>query len=107
MLNRLLHGPGGFAWGVRASAFLTLGLLVAANLLMTTRLPATRKGSPGLNLKGMVKDVPYMVAVVGCVFKRVFFFPKGDRVDVIAVRIFLIFWGLFLPCACSTNISRD
>ncbi|GJJ15388.1 hypothetical protein Clacol_009664 [Clathrus columnatus] len=39
MLNQLLHDSVGFAWGVRASAFLTLGLLIIANLIMKDRLP--------------------------------------------------------------------
>lgn len=39
MLNKLLHESSvGFAWGVRSSAFLTLGLLIVANLIMTDRL---------------------------------------------------------------------
>ncbi|OBZ76524.1 hypothetical protein A0H81_03493 [Grifola frondosa] len=31
MLNKLINGRVGFAWGVRAAAFLTLGLLIIAN----------------------------------------------------------------------------
>ncbi len=36
MLNNLLHGRLGFAWGVRISALFNLVLLIIANLLMTT-----------------------------------------------------------------------
>ncbi|KAK0186904.1 major facilitator superfamily domain-containing protein [Armillaria mellea] len=39
MLNQFFHGPIGFRWGVRISAFFNLGLLILANALMTTRLP--------------------------------------------------------------------
>lgn len=71
MLNQLLHGPAGFAWGVRASAFLTLGLLSIANCLMSTRLPHGRRIGPKLNLVEKFTDVPYMVAVTGCVLCNV------------------------------------
>jgi hypothetical protein len=37
MLNKLINGSTGFAWGVRAAAFLILGMLAIANLLMTPR----------------------------------------------------------------------
>ena len=67
MLNNLLHGSAGFAWGVRASAFLTMGLLALANCLLSTRLQnaTQRAGPPPINLKEKLTDLPYMVAVVG------------------------------------------
>ncbi|EPS94439.1 hypothetical protein FOMPIDRAFT_1134395 [Fomitopsis schrenkii] len=43
LLNQLIISSVGFAWAVRASAFLTLGLLVVANLIMTSR----SFGAPG------------------------------------------------------------
>ena len=40
MVNHLISGSSiGFAWGVRATGFLTLGLLAIAQLLMRTRMP--------------------------------------------------------------------
>lgn len=67
MLNQLFKGPAGFHWGVRASAFLTLGLLVIANCVMSTRLPSAKERPPGPkpNVKGILTDIPYMIAVFG------------------------------------------
>ncbi|KAI0311630.1 major facilitator superfamily domain-containing protein [Amylostereum chailletii] len=39
MLNNLIHGNTGFRWAVRYSAFMNLGLLAIANLIMRPRLP--------------------------------------------------------------------
>ncbi|KAH9934401.1 major facilitator superfamily domain-containing protein [Fomitopsis serialis] len=78
MLNRLVHGSAGFAWGVRATAFLTLGLLVIANAVMTTRLPSAKKRGPGPkpDMKAIMTDVPFLVLVFG---------------------LFLVLWGMFFP----------
>lgn len=70
MLNQLLHGPAGFDWGVRASAFLSMGLLAIANALITTRLPNARTQRPPINIMEKITDVPYMVAVAGYVWSR-------------------------------------
>lgn len=65
MLNHLFHGSVGFAWGVRASAFLNLGLLVAANCLMTPKLPTRNDGpeTPKPNLRDILTDAAFMLAV--------------------------------------------
>ena len=76
MHNQLFHGKTGFAWGVRASAFLILGLLVIANCIMTTRLPPKREG-PKPNFGAIFRDVPYMIA---------------------SFAVFLVLWGLYFPC---------
>lgn len=78
MLNRLIHGPVGFHWGVRISAFCNLALLGVANCLMTTRLqPQTKKLS---------HQVAY--------WKHFF----GDRVYVAATAgTFLLITGVFFP----------
>lgn len=86
MLNNIFHSTAGFAWGVRysaqrfsffflahantpcrISAFLDLGLLVAANLLMRTRLPSRkeRPNSQPVNVKNIMSDVAYMLLVAG------------------------------------------
>lgn len=46
MLNNLLNGSAGFAWGVRAFAFMNLGLLFIANCVMTTVLPSAKNRPP-------------------------------------------------------------
>lgn len=70
MLNQLFKGSAGFAWGVRASAFLTMFLLLVANCIMRTR-PLRADGSSGTKvapdpkadvLKAL-RDVPYMVCM--------------------------------------------
>jgi MFS family permease len=67
MLNHLFHGPVGFAWGVRASAFLNLGLLISANLLMSARLPSDKNQpeKPKPNTQQILRDSPFIIAVLG------------------------------------------
>ncbi|KAI0072189.1 MFS general substrate transporter [Panus rudis PR-1116 ss-1] len=60
MLNQLLHnGHTSFAWAVRASGFLTLGILVLACLLMFPGKPRPRQELP--SLKTLFTDVPYVL----------------------------------------------
>jgi hypothetical protein len=42
MLNRLFQSVG-FGWAVRIAGFIILACLIAANLLITTRLPGKKK----------------------------------------------------------------
>jgi MFS family permease len=61
MLNRLFHNPSvGFAWGVRAAAFLMLGLLSIATVLMKTRLP-NRKEREARGEKSEKPDLKYLM----------------------------------------------
>ncbi|KAF5372624.1 hypothetical protein D9758_005190 [Tetrapyrgos nigripes] len=78
MLNRLFEGSTGFAWGVRASGFVVLGLLVAANLLMSeNRLKGEVKAAPTKpDMKAIMTDVPYLFSIVA---------------------VFFIDWGVFFP----------
>ncbi|KZT05783.1 MFS general substrate transporter [Laetiporus sulphureus 93-53] len=77
MLNQLIHGSAGFAWGVRASAFMTLGLLAIANCLMTTRLPERKDGLASMGmLKAIFADLAYTALQIG---------------------FFLTLWGLYYP----------
>ncbi|KAL0565459.1 hypothetical protein V5O48_016566 [Marasmius crinis-equi] len=65
MLNHLFVNPNiGFAWGVRASAFVVLGLLVVANLLMTSDPPKIRRPDPP-RLSVLLTDPPYVAGVLG------------------------------------------
>ena len=100
MLNQLLHGNAGFKWGVRASGFLTLGLLVIANCIMTTRIPKGRVSRPKLDILKKLADVPYTIAIVGCVLDTAHY-VLDEPGSTNANRIFLIFWGMFLPCKSS------
>lgn len=77
MLNNLFENPKvGFAWGVRASAFVCLGLLIPANLLMTTARPTKVQKLPPPKLSVLLTDAPYILGVVGATIADWgFFFP--------------------------------
>ncbi|KAI0827057.1 major facilitator superfamily domain-containing protein [Trametes gibbosa] len=69
MLNKLFINGVGFAWGVRAAAFLTLGLLVIANFAMSTRTKSVAKPKGGSDEKpvfgAILHDYPYWIASAG------------------------------------------
>lgn len=98
MLNRLFHGSIGFAWGVRISAFLVLGLLVIANLVMHPGHSASNEVSPttppGQRMQKILNDIPYMLFVLGyipCI-------PITRTVLMLAsFRAFCINWGIYFP----------
>ncbi|KAJ8690333.1 hypothetical protein PTI98_011764 [Pleurotus ostreatus] len=65
MLNQLFKSSKvGFEWGVRASAFLVLGILVIANLLISDN-PSAKDDSEKPSLKNILTDVPYLLASFG------------------------------------------
>jgi len=76
MLNQLVQGPSGFGWGVRYSAFVVLGMLIPANLLMSPNPVPKNADDPPPNIKGILTDVPYLVS---------------------CVATFFVFWGLLFP----------
>ncbi|KAJ7672542.1 MFS general substrate transporter [Mycena polygramma] len=78
VLNHLINGPVGFAWGIRIVAFITAILLVIGNLLTRPRLPTKKERAPEDNavLKLILKDFPYWLSVWGAC---------------------LVLWGLFFP----------
>ncbi|TFY50494.1 hypothetical protein EVJ58_g11027 [Rhodofomes roseus] len=82
LLNQLLFDRQiGFGPSVRATAYLTLGLLVVANCLMLLGLSTgTAKGNAPpprpFSMRAVLTDVAYMVSVAG---------------------FFMVFWGLFFP----------
>ncbi|QRV97283.1 major facilitator superfamily transporter [Ceratobasidium sp. AG-Ba] len=77
MLNKIFQRSG-FAWGVRATAFVVLGCLIVANLLMRTRLPpkSKRPPAPPPDFKAIMTDSAYLLSILGA---------------------FLVLLGLFLP----------
>ncbi|KAJ7584045.1 MFS general substrate transporter [Mycena floridula] len=77
MLNQLFEDPSGFKWGVRASAFVVLVLLVLANLLMATNKAAlVNREQPKPDLKATLTDVPYLIFSFGVVLVYLgVFFP--------------------------------
>lgn len=79
MLNRLFYGRAGFAWGVRATAFLTLGLLLIACCLLRPRRSSRakhRKQGSLPPIKPVIMDVPYVLTIVA---------------------LWLVNWGLYFP----------
>jgi len=79
MLNMLINKEIGFAWGVRATGFLILVLLIVANCCMSTRLPPKPKAGTGPYAPGVsviLTDLPYLLAVTGAFFLGLgIFFP--------------------------------
>ncbi|KAJ7764585.1 MFS general substrate transporter [Mycena maculata] len=78
ILNHLINGPVGFAWGIRIVAFMTAILLFIGNLLTRPRLPTKKERAPEDNavLKLILKDFPYWLSVWGSC---------------------LVIWGIFFP----------
>ena len=89
LLNKLLPTLG-FAWTVRIAAFLVFGLLVVANLLMSTRLPPRKKSGQQVSVVQILKDVPYVISFGGASLICIgIFFPskfllcfKGTSTDL-------------------------
>jgi MFS family permease len=79
MLNQLIYGRVGFAWGVRISAFFNLALLVIANFLMSTRLPPKKNETLTQRLaywRGFLSDWVFLIACIGTLlFSSGGFFP--------------------------------
>ncbi|TFY78804.1 hypothetical protein EWM64_g5208 [Hericium alpestre] len=65
MLDQLFHGETGYAWGVRASAFIVLALLALANVLMTTDPAMSAYQKPKPDIKGFLRDGPYILLILG------------------------------------------
>ncbi|KAI0311458.1 MFS general substrate transporter [Amylostereum chailletii] len=101
MLNQLFAGSTGFAWGVRASAFLVLGLLIIANLLMSDRRDISKSSLPKPNIKALFTDVPYMVSIFACVLSPHFYlqlFAILHGVDpTVAFYMLALMNGLGIP----------
>ncbi|KAF8901153.1 major facilitator superfamily domain-containing protein [Gymnopilus junonius] len=78
LLNNIFQRSSGFQWGVRGVAFMDLGFLVIANLIMRTRLPPKKSlvDGNGATFKTVLSDIPFLMYVLG---------------------VFLIFWGIFVP----------
>ena len=68
MLNRLFKSSTGFQWGVRASAFIVLGMLLFANFLMKPRPHASTTERPKVNLRQIMTDIPYLITVFSWVW---------------------------------------
>ncbi|KAI0046365.1 MFS general substrate transporter [Auriscalpium vulgare] len=69
MLNQLLHNGVSFAWSVRASAFLVLGMLLVANVFIKSYPRAqSPQGEKPSSMKELLTDAPYMCVALGGLF---------------------------------------
>ncbi|KIM75300.1 hypothetical protein PILCRDRAFT_680559 [Piloderma croceum F 1598] len=77
LLNNLFNSSVGFAWGVRASAFLTLAMLAGANCLMSGKPKGDATGLPKAKLRDILTDTPFMLGPVigGFLLALGVFFP--------------------------------
>ncbi|KAF8994416.1 MFS general substrate transporter [Cyathus striatus] len=76
MLNELFKGSAGFVWGVRASAFLCLGLLSISVVLMKPNSDILTSEKPKPDIKSIITDVPYMTMNIGAGLVEIgLFFP--------------------------------
>ncbi|KAF9460408.1 MFS general substrate transporter [Collybia nuda] len=75
MLNRFFNGSLGFHNGVRVSAAINTFLLIIANFMMRTRLPA-RKTGKAIPIVEFARDPPYVfVVIAGILLFGGLFFP--------------------------------
>ncbi|KAI0046201.1 MFS general substrate transporter [Auriscalpium vulgare] len=78
MLTRFLHNGVSFAWTVRASAFVVLGMLLVANVCIWRSCPRAppATGATSTSMKELVTDAEYMCVVIAALFMN---------------------WGLYFP----------
>lgn len=90
MLNQLINGSVGFAWGVRTAGFLCLVLLGIANLLMRPKPRDKNADSrPPPKIADMLKDWPFMMFSIGCMFVE-----AGALFPVFYIQLFSVLKGL-------------
>ncbi|KAG8762278.1 hypothetical protein FRC11_010137 [Ceratobasidium sp. 423] len=90
MLNKMFERHG-FAWGVRSTAFMVLGLLAIANLLMRTRLPprSQRPPTPPPDFKAIMADSTYLFTIAGS-----FFVMMGLFIPIFYIQLFAVEHGI-------------
>ncbi|CAE6412108.1 unnamed protein product [Rhizoctonia solani] len=90
MLNKVFERHG-FGWGVRSTAFVVLACLIAANLLMRTRLPpkSKRPPTPPPDFKAIMTDFSYLAAIAGA-----FFVMMGLFLPIFYIQLFAVVHGI-------------
>ncbi|KAI0043302.1 MFS general substrate transporter [Auriscalpium vulgare] len=70
MLNQLLQHGVSFAWTVRVSSFVVLGMLLVANTCMRRSCPRVEplKGDKRASMRELVTDAPFMCVAIGGLF---------------------------------------
>ena len=88
-LNHLFNSHIGFAWGVRAVGFITLGCFVLGNMLISVpskpaKLPATPEPpSQSLGLKPPLFDTPYVLILISA-----FLLSLGSNTPTFYIQLF-------------------
>ncbi|KAG8739439.1 hypothetical protein FRC12_016296 [Ceratobasidium sp. 428] len=87
MLNNIIKRAG-FAWGVRATAFVVLACLVAANLMMKTRLPPKTNQNPAhkSDFKGIMTHGVFLLTVFGTFLSMLGIWYPIFYIQLFAVR---------------------
>ncbi|KAF8598020.1 MFS general substrate transporter [Ceratobasidium sp. AG-I] len=90
MLNKIFKRSG-FAWGVRATAFVVLAALIVANLLMRTRLPprSQRPPAPPPDFKAIFSDWAYLLSIAGA-----FLVLLGIFLPIFYIQLFAVVYGI-------------
>ncbi|KAG8762277.1 hypothetical protein FRC11_010136 [Ceratobasidium sp. 423] len=90
MLNKMFERHG-FAWGVRSTAFVVLGCLIVANLLMRTRLPpkSQRPPTPPVDFKAIMTDSAYLATIAGA-----FLVMIGLYLPIFYIQLFAVVHGI-------------
>ncbi|KAG9091461.1 hypothetical protein FRC06_000557 [Ceratobasidium sp. 370] len=83
MLNKIIE-KSGFGWGVRSTAFVVLGCLVASNFMMKTRLPPKTNQAPP-DIKGIVSHGVFQLTVLGS-----FLIMMGIWFPIFYVQLFAV-----------------
>ncbi|CAA7262211.1 unnamed protein product [Cyclocybe aegerita] len=93
VLNELIKSSLGFRWGVRVSAFMVLVMMLAANVLMTSKKKLgsknTTEETPKFNIKGIMHDLPFITSII-CLF----FGNWGIFFPYFYIQLFAIVHGL-------------
>ncbi|KAI0318435.1 MFS general substrate transporter [Amylostereum chailletii] len=90
MLNQLLHHNNlGFGWTTRALAFVILGLLIVANVLMSPGEAGPRSALRTGGVRKMLKDMPIVVVTLGS-----FLVNCGYYFPLFYVQLYCILHGI-------------
>lgn len=64
MLNQCIHSKAGFAWGVRASAFVVTGCFSLGHLLVSIPPQLQDASAPQLGKEGCMRNLPFLFTLL-------------------------------------------
>lgn len=93
LLNKMIQKYG-FPWATRIAAFVCLGLMAISLACMRTRPPPPRARVEGQKppVLTIVKDVPYVLAVLSALANVVGIFFISGSLQLISITILLLTW---------------